>query len=330
MNRLGLASGSTVLLATDRSGSVLAESTPGAINRIAYSPYGSPTANRPPQSRLGFNGEFRERPQGWYHLGNGHRVYNPVLMRFHSPDRLSPFAEGGLNPYAYCLGDPLNYVDPTGRAASWHHIVTGVTIGVGLVLGVKAMFLPMLAKMAAKKNIVWLTSYFNAKPPILSSTLGGLDRINALVGIGGAVPGFAGIGLSSTEQPAGVMKDISTALMMASTVLGAQQIFGRAIVQLYPVVPTSGRLSRGARWIHGRHKIEAANTAGIKGTLADGAVGGNASRATSGQPPAPPNPSPRTSPSPVPQGPQQTPFNRNATVRKALRGNHADLEETRV
>ena len=261
-------SAKTLILATDSHRSVLAESTPGSISRIAYSPYGSLTANQQPQSHLGFNGEFRERPQGWYHLGNGHRIYNPVLMRFHSPDRLSPFAEGGLNPYAYCLGDPLNYVDPTGRAASWEHILTGVTIGIGLVLGAKSLMLPMLAKMAKKKNIIWLKRYFDGKPPILGSALGGLDRINAFIGIGGAIPGFAGVGLGSNEQPSEGMKAFSTALVGVGLVLGAQQIVGRAIVQLYPVVPKSERLARGARWIHGRHKIDAANAVDITKALA--------------------------------------------------------------
>ncbi|RMR48355.1 YD repeat protein [Pseudomonas amygdali pv. mori] len=48
-------------------------------------------------------------------LGNGYRAFNPVLMRFNSPDSLSPFGEGGLNAYAYCEEDPVNRVDPGGH-----------------------------------------------------------------------------------------------------------------------------------------------------------------------------------------------------------------------
>ncbi|GEM_PF-5564031 len=68
-------------------------------------------------SRIGFNGQLHEPATAWQLLGNGHRAYNPVLMRFHSPDRESPFDKGGPNAYAYCGSEPLNYIDPSGQFA---------------------------------------------------------------------------------------------------------------------------------------------------------------------------------------------------------------------
>ena len=65
------------------------------------------------QNPIGFNGALHE-PDGWQLLGNGRRLYNPILRRFHSPDSLSPFGKGGINAYAYCSGDPINSTDPTG------------------------------------------------------------------------------------------------------------------------------------------------------------------------------------------------------------------------
>ncbi|VVO63554.1 hypothetical protein PS870_00920 [Pseudomonas fluorescens] len=67
-------------------------------------------------SVLGFNGERIDPVLGGYHLGNGYRLYSPSLRRFASPDSMSPFGKGGINPYAYCEGDPINNTDPTGRS----------------------------------------------------------------------------------------------------------------------------------------------------------------------------------------------------------------------
>ncbi|HHQ4530837.1 TPA: RHS repeat-associated core domain-containing protein [Aeromonas hydrophila] len=69
-------------------------------------------------SCIGFNGERLDPITGLYHLGQGYRAYNPGLMRFHAADSLSPFGAGGVNSYAYCLGDQINLVDPTGHI-SW-------------------------------------------------------------------------------------------------------------------------------------------------------------------------------------------------------------------
>lgn len=114
----------TVLLATDRSQSIIAEVTDGKHNNIAYCVYGEQSAHQPIATALGFNGHLRERSLGWYFLGNGYRAYNPVLMRFHSPDGWSPFGRGGLNGYMYCVGDPVNRVDPTGHVPWFHPRLT--------------------------------------------------------------------------------------------------------------------------------------------------------------------------------------------------------------
>lgn len=52
---------------------------------------------------------------GHYLLGQGYRAFNPVLMRFNSPDSFSPFGKEGLNSYSYCVGDPINFKDPVGH-----------------------------------------------------------------------------------------------------------------------------------------------------------------------------------------------------------------------
>ncbi|WCM48728.1 RHS repeat-associated core domain-containing protein [Pseudomonas sp. WJP1] len=106
----------TTLLATDVQRSVLHTlKKDGERQASAYSPYGHRTALSGLLSLLGFNGERPDPETGHYLLGNGYRAFNPVLMRFNSPDSLSPFGKGGLNSYSYCLGDPVNLSDPNGH-----------------------------------------------------------------------------------------------------------------------------------------------------------------------------------------------------------------------
>jgi RHS repeat-associated protein len=123
----------TILLATDNKNSVLAEISRGKPNSIAYSAYGQPSAQQEVATGLGFNGELREARIGWYLLGNGYRAYNPVLMRFHSPDSWSPFGAGGWNAYMYCGGEPVMGSDSTGHfnpSKLWGNITSFFTNGV--------------------------------------------------------------------------------------------------------------------------------------------------------------------------------------------------------
>lgn len=80
-----------------------------------YNVYGHVQAIFGSTPLLGFNGEFQDPLTGCYLLGAGYRCFNPVLMRFQSPDNQSPFARGGLNGYAFCNGDPINKSDPSGN-----------------------------------------------------------------------------------------------------------------------------------------------------------------------------------------------------------------------
>ena len=107
----------TILLATDQQQSVLNALDAKQPHPIAYAPYGHRIPENGLLSLLGFNGELPDPLTGHYHLGKGYRQFNPVLMRFNSPDSWSPFGEGGLNAYVYGLGDPANSTDPSGHMA---------------------------------------------------------------------------------------------------------------------------------------------------------------------------------------------------------------------
>lgn len=79
----------------------------------AYIPYGAFAVSGGPM--LGFCGQLRDRETGSYPLGNGRRCYSSGILRFQSPDHLSPFGKGGVNAYVYCSGDPVNRWDPGGQ-----------------------------------------------------------------------------------------------------------------------------------------------------------------------------------------------------------------------
>lgn len=113
------ADATTALLATNQPRSVISVLESNRLNPIAYSAYGHRSGPGGLLGLLGFNGERPDPITGHYHLGNGYRQFNPVLMRFNSPDSLSPFGEGGINAYGYCEGDPTNKIDRSGHNAKF-------------------------------------------------------------------------------------------------------------------------------------------------------------------------------------------------------------------
>lgn len=139
------------LNALDDMGSLLSTSASGATQDFAYTPFGSPPTRG--NSQLpGFNGERPDPVSQTYHLGNGYRTYNPILMRFNAPDSWSPFGAGGLNQYAYCEGDPINRADPSGHM-SWQ---AGVGLGLGIlgILGAVFTFGQSLTAAAAAEAAI--------------------------------------------------------------------------------------------------------------------------------------------------------------------------------
>jgi RHS repeat-associated protein len=105
----------TTLLAADKSGSILNAKAGENAQDHSYSAYGHNPTLPSMLTVAGFNSEFFDPRSACYLLGLGYRTYNPVLMRFRSADSWSPFGQGGINAYAYCSGDPINYTDPSGH-----------------------------------------------------------------------------------------------------------------------------------------------------------------------------------------------------------------------
>ncbi|MFD7415513.1 RHS repeat-associated core domain-containing protein [Kitasatospora purpeofusca] len=165
----------TRLLGADGTGTVRVSASGTESDQYAYTPYGL----RPAQTGdgvLGFTGRAVDPLTGCYHLGNGARDYHPALRRFATPDPLSPFGAGGVNPYAYCAGDPVNRVDPSGHL-SW-------TAWLGIGLGVAGLALTVvtggLAVVAAGGVLAALGAASTAT--LVVGALGVASDVTAIVG----------------------------------------------------------------------------------------------------------------------------------------------------
>ena len=84
-----------------------------------------------------YRGYYLDCETGLYYLNA--RYYNPEWRRFISPDDtayLDPESVNGLNLYAYCNNDPINFVDPTGHNwESFWNSTLGKIIGTVLIAG---------------------------------------------------------------------------------------------------------------------------------------------------------------------------------------------------
>ncbi|WP_337050109.1 RHS repeat-associated core domain-containing protein, partial [Serratia fonticola] len=186
----GGAQAGTQLLGSDVKGSVLVACAGSGRQETAYTAYGEGSTVPGGQVSLGYGGQRRDPVSGTYHLGNGYRAYNPVLMRFNAPDSWSPFGAGGINPYAYCLGDPINRSDPSGHL-SWQAWL-GIGLGVlGLVVTGGTATAAFGAAIAAEVGV--------------AAALGSAASSVGLLGGAGVVADVAGIvsgGLSESNPGA--------------------------------------------------------------------------------------------------------------------------------
>ncbi|HDS1816066.1 TPA: RHS repeat-associated core domain-containing protein [Pseudomonas putida] len=121
----------------------MTESGLAGKEQFTYTPYGRRPTQSESNNPLAFNGELLDSAAGGYLLGNGYRLFSPTLKRFCSTDNLSPFEQGGLNAYAYCAGDPVNSVDPSGHFSISSAFFTTATVAmvISAVAGIASLSL---------------------------------------------------------------------------------------------------------------------------------------------------------------------------------------------
>ena len=126
-----------------------------------------------------YRGYYYDERTGLYYLNS--RYYNPQWRRFISPDDtayLDPETPNGLNLYAYCNNDPVNFADPSGNLPQWAEwLIGGAVIGLA-ALG--AIFLPGAAGV-----IMGAAFYGAVTGAVGGAVIGGL--------IGGITGGWEGV-----------------------------------------------------------------------------------------------------------------------------------------
>ena len=112
---------------TDQLGSprIITDSAGNVLREIEYDSYGNIIADSNPAQELpfGFAGGLYDQHTGLIRFG--FRDYDPETGRWTARDPIG-FAGGDTNLYGYVLGDPVNFIDPSGEFA-W--VIGGALVG---------------------------------------------------------------------------------------------------------------------------------------------------------------------------------------------------------
>ena len=128
-----------------------------------------------------YRGYYFDRETGLYFLNA--RYYNPTWRRFISPDDtayLDPETPNGLNLYAYCNNDPVNFSDPSGNSIIAVILIT--TTLVGATIG-------GVVSYNQQKETTGKVKFSKMILPIIGGALLGLAAGGLIVGMMGAFYG---------------------------------------------------------------------------------------------------------------------------------------------
>ncbi|MFK3775667.1 RHS repeat-associated core domain-containing protein, partial [Pseudomonas sp. NPDC089406] len=215
-----------------------------------YTAHGAaPQQPGPDDNPFGFAGERREPLTGWY-IPGGYRPYDPLLMIFLAPDSASPFGGGGLNPYAYCSGDPVNRVDPDGHSwFTWVGIGLGV-LGTALTLGALAPAFAVVGAAAVAGTLTMSTlaaaaATIGTTAASIAATVTGAAL--SVVSLGTGVAGTTLEAMGKDQKTASILGWVSLGTGLAGSVLeiGAGLTSGAM---------KAGKVARGTSIQHSRWK----------------------------------------------------------------------------
>ncbi|MCS4510458.1 RHS repeat-associated core domain-containing protein [Xylophilus ampelinus] len=209
------------------------------IGGTSYSAYGlqaDSSVGMDASNNFGWNQEYKDIDNNLVYLRA--RFYDPVTMRFISRDSKSVD-----NRYAYCSGDPVNNVDPSGH----DDVAVGVGAGVGAVAAVALTY-----------------AAITYGPAIVAFITGATAVASAAVGGGAVAAGILG-GVAATAAAA--------AITASAPVLAVAAAGTTAIATVSAVAAGGGALTASAIGAVVGSGL-GAYVGGTMGALAGGAVGG--------------------------------------------------------
>ena len=211
-----------------------------------------------------YRGYYFDRETGLYYLNA--RYYSPEWRRFISPDAavyIDPETPNGLNLYAYCNNDPVNYADPSGHAPKWWE---SILWGVGVIAA------------AALVAAVIVCSGGSATPFLVvagQAALGGLK----IAAVAGATAGIVRAGKTAIEG--GDLGDVGKSLVLGfsdgflagSVYAAGSMLLGAASFRI------SGLINNGRGWASGISEggYQTPNTPGISFVTVNGGINGGRS-----------------------------------------------------
>ena len=130
-----------------------------------------------------YRGYYYDAESSFYFLNA--RYYNPAWRRFISPDNtayLDPDTPSGLNLYAYCNNDPVNYSDPSGNILIPAWIIG---MGIGFAIGFASSVFSDLITTDLRDidNIQALLKCINLEKAIVSGLFGAASGLFANIAI---------------------------------------------------------------------------------------------------------------------------------------------------
>ena len=237
LDRLSAGVRSAILLGCDAQGSVRIEAD-NTLRSRHYTAHGAQADSADQTSSpFAFAGQRREPLTHWY-IPGGNRPYDPLLMIFLAPDSESPFGRGGINPYAYCAGDPVNRVDPDGHAW-WKWLVAGI----GAVLGAVAVIAsfgtaaPGFAALAAA-----LAGDFAEMATVTASTYSAMVTSTlSAVSIGTGVASDVLNAMGKDQKAAGILGWISLGTGLLASAI-------EIVPRINSVLTKLGRSTKSMKW----------------------------------------------------------------------------------